>query len=141
MSIVNTIEQFVVSLTGFETAVRNINEKEIERRTVSAGKTTVKYSAEEEVIELTVDVARIIYLCKKNGKTELKNYPISPARKLDRLKDVDLLSKCKTICDAAKIVEAELTPYGVTSAMVTELKAKIDGFGISVGDKMLRLQA
>ena len=45
------------------------------------------------------------------------------------------MSKCKQICDAAKIVEAELTPYGVTSAMVTELKAKIDGFGISVGDR------
>ncbi len=136
MSIVNTIEQFVISLTGFETAVRNINEKEIERQTVSAGKTTVKYSAEEEVIELTVDVAAGLFTyARKNGKTELKELSDISARKLDRLKDVDLLSKCKQICDAAKIVEAELTPYGVTSAMVTELKAKIDGFGISVGDR------
>ena len=83
MSIVNTIEQFVVSLTGFETAVRNINEKEIERQTVSAGKTTVKYSAEEEVIELTVDVARdYLLMQEKTVRQSLKNYPISPPENL-----------------------------------------------------------
>jgi hypothetical protein len=136
MSIVNTIAQFVISLTDFGTTVGKISQKEVERQTVSTGKTTAKYSAEEELIDLTIDVAAGLFTySRKNNKPEMKELSDTSVRKLDRLKDVDLLTKCTQIYDAAKIVENELIPYGVNPELVAELKEKIDGFDISLGNR------
>ena len=134
--IVNSIAEFAVSFTEFKTAAKSISEKEVERQTASAGKTNAKYSAEEELIDSTVDVgAGLFTYSRKNKIAESKELSDISERKLGRLKDVDLLNKCTQVYNAAKNVESELAPFGVTAELVEGLRSKIAAFELSIGDR------
>jgi hypothetical protein len=133
---VNTVVQFVLSLTTFETAVQNIKDKEKERQTASTGKTDAKHIAEEDLISLTANIAAGLFAyARKTNKPELKALTDITESKLGKLKDTDLASKCMQIYDAAKTAENEIDDYGVTTAMITELKTQVEAYQNIVGDR------
>jgi hypothetical protein len=135
-AIVVSIVQFGQSLLGFKSIVKDINDKEGERQTVASGKTEVKQSAQKTMIVKTVEVAAGLFTyAKKNGLIEVKTLADVKDYKLRQMKNVDLLTKCTKIYDAAKSVETLLADFDVTPAMLTDFKTKIDVYENSLGEK------
>lgn len=133
---VNTVAQFTLSFEDFKTAVEAIKIKEQERQTVTSGKTDAKYNAEEELLDHAASVASGLFTyARKTDKIDIKNIADITSGKLAKLKDQDLLNRCKQIFDAAKIFEVELAPFGVTAKMLTSLQLIIPEFENSIKER------
>lgn len=134
--VVSLIAKFTQVFAEFENEVANIKQKEIERQSVTAGKTESKYSAEDELIDIAVKVAAGLFsYSRRASKADVKELADVNHSKLDKLKDSDLVSRCRQIYDAAKLVETELIEYGIKAEDINELKSAADIFEESLGGR------
>ena len=132
----NSIAEFPLSLTQFESTVQEIKAKEVVRQGAAAGKTDVKYLAEEALIQSAVGVASSLFAyAKKRGLTELKVITDISARKLDRMKEADLITKCTQIYNETKKVETDIAGFGLGSREIETLKARIDAYSAAAGKR------
>jgi hypothetical protein len=133
----NLIAEFPNSLADFIAKVKEIKSLEVARQSATSGKTDSKYLAEDALIKSTANVASSLaaYARKKN-LPELKSIVDVSARKLDRMKEVDLIAKCTQIYnEAKKIAITELTGYGLTAEEIEDVKTKADVFTEASGKR------
>jgi hypothetical protein len=128
----NSIPQFGVVLGIFDSNLNLISDQEVYRNTTSEGKTDVKHNFEEEMVLEAVNVASTLRAYASDKKmTELKIIVKVSMRKLVRMKELDLVTKCTQIYNEAKKYENELANYGLVPSEVALLKTKIDEFKTS----------
>jgi hypothetical protein len=133
----NSIAEFPVSLTTFLNILKEIKSAEVVRKTATQGKTDVKYAAEEELIKSAVNVALSLRAFgRKKNLPELKSIADVNSRKLERMKDVDLITKCSQLYnEAKKIKPADLEPFGLSAEEIEDLKLKNDSYEAASGTR------
>ncbi len=125
-----------LSAENFSVKLSEIQDKDSEFKDVTAGKTITKRNGEDEMIDAILPVsAAVSVYAKINNMEDLKaifNVTISELR---RMRDQDLLEKAKSIYAKADGLKSELTTYGVTEEMITELNNKIGLYNSSIAKK------
>ena len=135
-AIVSENVQFGKSLVKFEEAVTHLESKEQERQTVAEGKTEVKQSAREKLVETASEFAAGLFTyAQDNSLIELMKLTDLLEYEFDKLKTVDLSSRCSEIYKAAEGIISQLGEYDLDQAMLDEFKERIEAFELSVGEK------
>jgi hypothetical protein len=134
---VNSIPEFFVTLGNFKTKVERITTLDVVKEGITSGKTEAKYLAEQQLIKSAVNTASSLFTyARKNNLTELISIAGISARKLDRMKEVDLIIKCKQLYTEAKKISATvLKNFGLSSEEIEDLNAKADAFEKAIGER------
>lgn len=135
--LLNSIPEFFLSFKDFGERVKAVKAMEVVRQGATDGKTDAKYAAEDALINAAINIASSLttYACKKN-LPELKSIANVSTRKLDRMKEVDLIAKCTQIYnEVKKIPAADLTSFGLTQEETEDLKSRTEAYSTTSGKR------
>lgn len=115
--------------TEFLAKVENIRATDQLVKSASAGKTSAKDEAKEDLIEILLPLANSFYVfAKRNKNEELKALSNVTKSVLNKLRENDLVIKAATIKDALTANKAVLADFMITEAKITELANMITSF-------------
>ncbi len=110
------------------------NEATLKNSTI--GKTESKYVSEDELIHDAVVVAGGIYAYAATaGLTDLQALSDLSIRDFKRMRDTDVPVKATSILEKAEELGEALLPYGITAALITELRDDISIYNEKVSDQ------
>lgn len=135
-SILKSAGTILVGLSGsqekieaFSGILNQIEQKETELKTLTAGKTQSKRSAEKELVDEIFKICQAMLLFSKSAKNlELAAKTKVTKTELLRLRDSELLAKVREINSLAKINESNIAGYGITNERLTALEEMINSY-------------
>ena len=134
--IVGTITAFAQAAAELKNIISQISEKTGKKQTSTSGKTMTKSDRKDELIDMVMLVASgLTAYANKNKLQEVKAIAAVTESKLERSRDTLVKEKAVQIYKLAQDHIGPLGDFGVTQAMVDELKQKIDEYDASIGSK------
>jgi hypothetical protein len=132
---IQTIQAFPPEVLRFRNLVGAISIKVGEQSTAPAGKVEARDQA-KEVLEksLFVVMKGTKLLAQKNNDSELLALSTTSFSDIERLKDIELRDKAKSILEKANAAKDALVEFGITNEKLTGLSANIDGFIAAMED-------
>ena len=131
-----TAQAFKDSVAEFKNLLKTISDKDNQYTTVSKGATAAKDDAEDDLIEALIKIAGGLYVFARKSKNEnLKNTSKVTQSGLKKIRDTELLQKAKNILSNANDNISKLSPYGITSALITDLNSRITTYENTLGSK------
>ncbi|MCD9186839.1 MAG: hypothetical protein LUM44_10420 [Pyrinomonadaceae bacterium] len=131
--IVNENAAFKAAVEEVKPLIAEVKAKAPESAAVTEGITTGKRNLKDAVVNKTAAIGGSIYaFAAKNGNDEMKAAVSFTKTELKTLKDGELALRCQALHDLALANRAELEPFGVTTAKLTELQTAIDNYAQSV---------
>jgi hypothetical protein len=134
--VVDTIPNMKLKASDFDGKLIEIAKKDADRKTAMKGKTADKRDAFGELVDGTLKVSSGLYLYGKDtNKNDL--IEIGSLRKsyLDKQRDTEVDILVQPILTAGNANAADLAAYGVTDAMLIDLKAKLLAYNTSLEKK------
>ncbi|MCL5266792.1 MAG: hypothetical protein M1469_01655 [Bacteroidetes bacterium] len=130
------IPAFEITKTNFKADVAELNGELLVYGNVAAGKTQVKWDAEDSLIFALLPIASALKVVAKREKDpELAEKASVTETSLRRLRDTELVTRGKLIhAEALKIV-TELATFNITPEVLTGLSAKIEAYDKSIGGR------
>ena len=130
---IDTLPALANSVSNFNQKLGDIQNKDAEYTHLTSGKTNMKNSAEEDMIEALLPIASAVNVYAKiNGKADLKENSKVTVSDLRRLRDSELLIKAQYLHDIAQTNIADLANFGVAEANLTNLQSLIDTYKSSI---------
>jgi hypothetical protein len=119
--------------TEFGGLIKQIDDKNIEKREASAGKMVSKDQAEEDLITSVVKVsAALVAFANRSKNADLKERAEATPSRLRQLRDTELVSRATAIQAAANEVMGSLSDYGIKAETLTDLNSKITVFDAAI---------
>lgn len=133
---VDTIPKMKLKALDFDGKLTDIGKKDAERKTAMKGKTADKHDAFGELVDGTLKVSSGLYLLgKEESRNDLIEIGSLTKTYLDRQRDTEVDILVQPIITAAEANAGELAAYGVTDAMILDLKAKLAAYNTSLEKK------
>ena len=110
----SSMTAFATALTSFKDVIASISEKNIQKNTATAGKTTLKNQQQAELIESAVPIAGALYALG-TASNDPRIQALGNIKKgyLQNLRDTELTDAVTSIKNLADGYAAALAPYGV----------------------------
>jgi len=122
--------------TSFATLIASINEKDNTFKTTAAGKTDVKKSVKEDLLNVLVPCTNALFAyASKANIADLKANTKVSISKYQLMRDNDLINKARSIHDLLNSNLRLLADYGITALKVTELNDKLNGYINAIGNQ------
>jgi hypothetical protein len=116
--------------------MESINEKNIQKDSVTAGKTSLKNQQQLDLIEATVPIAAALYaLATATNDLHIKEIANVKKGTLQNLRDTELTDKITLIKNTADAQAAPLAAYGVNAAAIAALDTKLSTYNLALGGK------
>lgn len=126
----------VETVTAFNNAVTKVEETNKQYLSASAGRTSTKNFAEEELLESLMPVKSALYsLAVKTKNEEMKVLTADSEYHLRRMRDGEFLNKAQMIKAEAQKRIADLTGYKITAEVLTDLEERIVDFTNALSGK------
>lgn len=132
----SSMTAFATALTSFKDVIASISEKNIQKTTATAGKTTLKNQQQQELIESALPIAGALYALGA-ATNDPRIQELGNIRKgaLQNLRDTELNDVITNIKNLADGYAASLVPYGVTPVAITALDTKLTAYSTALGSK------
>jgi hypothetical protein len=115
--------------TEFIELIQKIKAKESEMQVSSAGKTSAKDMAKEELIKILFPLSKSLYVFgKKTNNEEIKSICSITKSDLIRFRENEFLIKAETIFNLLDTNKNSIGDYNITPEKITELKNAITSF-------------
>lgn len=135
-AVVQSINNFGSAVAAYNSALAGIRSKAIEVRQASAGKTTDKHKAEEELDKCLMPVCSALYiLAEDTGNNSLAELTDIGESRLDRMRDTEKATFGDEIATLAAANAAGIAEYGITADMAADARTKADAYLASIGSK------
>ncbi|MBE0538477.1 MAG: hypothetical protein IH620_02095 [Ignavibacterium sp.] len=132
----SSMTAFATAFTSFKDVMTSISEKNIQKGSVTAGKTTLKNEQQLDLIEEAVPIAAALFaLGSATNDPHIKEIANVKKGTLMNLRDTELIDKITLIKDTADANSAGLVAYGVDVAAISSLDAKITSYNTALGGK------
>ena len=132
----SSMTAFATALTSFKDVIASISEKNIQKNTATAGKTTLKNQQQTELIESAVPIAGALYALG-TASNDPRIQALGNIKKgyLQNLRDTELTDAVTNIKNLADSYAAPLAPYGVTALAISALDTKLNTYTTALGGK------
>lgn len=127
---------FATALTSFKDITTAISEKNIQKNTATAGKTTLKNQQQSELIESALPIAGALYALG-SATDDPRIQALGNLKKgyLSNLRDTELTDVITNLKNLADSYAAPLAPYGLTPAAIAALDTKLTTYSSALGGK------
>lgn len=130
---VSAVAALANAKTEFSSLIKQIDDKNIEKREAIAGKKVNKDQAEDDLITAVVKVsAALVAFANRSKNADLKERAEATPSGLRQLRDTELVSRATAIHTAASEVLASLADYGIKAETLTDLSSKIAAFDVAI---------
>lgn len=132
----SSMSAFATALSNFKDILLAISEKNIQKGSATAGKTTLKNQQQSQLIASAVPVAGALFaLGAATNDPRLKE--LGDLKKGDflKLRDTELTDVVINIKNLADSYTAQLAAYGVTPAAITALDTQLSSYSASIGGR------
>lgn len=132
----SSITAFAAALTNLKDLMTSISEKNIQKGSVTAGKTTLKNQLQLDLIEEVVPIAAALFAYGSSvNDPHIKEIANVKKGALMNLRDTELMDKVTLIKDTADANIASLAAYGVDAANITAIDTKLASYNTALGGK------
>lgn len=127
---------FSDALTNFKDILFSISEKNIQKNTATAGRTTLKNQLQADLITSAVPIAGALYALG-SATNDPRIQELGNLKKGDflKLRDTELTDTVTNIKNLADGYAAQLAAYGITPAALSDLDTKLSVYSASIGSK------
>lgn len=116
--------------------IQAITEKDVEANTSQSGNADVKAALRASLEMSALKIASALYaLGAKNSDEKLKALSKVTKSSLNALRDTQLVSDVEGLKKLADSYKAELSAYGITAGMLTELETTQNSYNTSIGTR------
>ena len=130
------ITAFGTAFTSFKDVLLSISEKNIQKNTATAGKTTLKNQQQSDLIESSLPIAGALYaLGSATDDPRLQALGNLKKGYLSNLRDTELTDVITNLKNLADSYAAPLAAYGVTPAAISALDTKLTTYSAALGGK------
>lgn len=131
-----SMSAFATALSNFKDILSTISEKNIQKETATAGKTTLKNQQQSELITSAVPIAGALYALG-TATNDPRVQALGDIKKgyLSNLRDTELTDVVTNIKNLADGYAAALAAYGVTAVSITALETKLTAYSAALGGK------
>lgn len=132
----SSMSAFAATLDSFKDILTAISEKNIQKNTATAGKTTLKNQQQADLIASTVPIAGALYALG-TATNDPRIQALGDIKKGDllKLRDTELNDVITNIKNLADGYATALVPYGVTPVAITALDTKLSAYSTALGGK------
>jgi hypothetical protein len=132
----SSMSAFATALGNFKDILTAISEKNIQKDTATAGKTTLKNQYQTDLIASAVPIAGALYALG-SATNDPRIQALGDLKKGDflKLRDTELTDVVTNIKNLADGYAAQLAAYGVTPISITALDTKLNSYSASIGGK------
>jgi hypothetical protein len=128
------IASFPPVVAEFGGLLTEIKGKWKEASSATAGKSGVKYNAEDELIAVLIPVTSALFLfAGKTKNIELQTKVTISVTQLRRMRDTELALFGSTISDIAAANSAGIAEFGITAEKIAALRAKAEAYSAAIG--------
>ena len=132
----SSMTAFAAAFNNFKDIMESINEKNIQKGSVTAGKTMLKNQQQLDLIEATVPIAAALFaLATATNDLHIKEVANVKKGTLQNLRDTELTDKITLIKNTADAQAAPLVAYGVNAAAIAALDTKLSAYNLALGGK------
>ena len=129
------IQAFAASLAKLEALVSQIQEKDKERMGKTPGKVAAKDGAEDALTVSAVTIAaELSALAQTTGNPELKKRAHLTETTFRAARSTEQINIANLIYDLGKANQEALAPFGITPAMIEELKSLVAAYDAALKD-------
>jgi hypothetical protein len=129
------IQAFAASLAKLDALVGQIREKDKERMGKTPGKVAAKDGAEDALTASTIMIAAgLSALGQTTGNAELKQRAHLTESTFRTVRTIEQINIANLVYDLAKANQEGLAPFGITPAMIEELKSRVAAFDAALKD-------
>ena len=133
---IQTIGGFSEAVTELAAVITDVKTKSAEVDSVSVGKTTTKYDAEDALVSELIPVCSALYIYgRKQKNAEIKERVSITETKLRRMRDTELSAYGNAIADMATANARGIALYGITDAKIALLRTKAQTYNTAIGVK------
>ena len=132
----SSMSAFATTLDSFKDILVAISEKNIQKNTATAGKTTLKNQQQADLIASTVPIAGALFALG-TATNDPRIQALGDMKKGDllKLRDTELNDVITNIKNLADSYAAALVPYGVTPVAIAALETKLTAYDAALGSK------
>ena len=129
------IQAFATSFAKLDALVTQIREKDKERMGKTPGKVAAKDGAEDALTASTIMIAASLsVLAQTTGNPELKQRAHLTESTFRTARSTEQINIANLVYDLAKVNQEGLAPFGITPAMIEELKSRVNAFDAALKD-------
>ena len=133
-SIIAPVTALTEALNNFNSIIQQIKEKELLRKTSTAGKAKIKNQLKQKLVNSTLVISSAIFAYASSTKNlKLKAIADLNKRKITNSRDTAIVGIADIIKTTADSISAELTAYGITAPQLTELQNLKEQYDSSIG--------
>lgn len=133
---IRTVGGFADAVNKFGAVMGDLKSKSIEVDSATTGKTSVKYGAEDALVNALLPVCAALFVYGRQEKIPaIKERVKTTKSKLQTMRDTELASFGNAVTGLAETNAKGIEPFGITAEKIADLKAKAQAYASAIGER------